>query len=205
MTRRPGACRLPPAIRPLARRPGRLLGAAIAMAVLAAACGGGGGGAARSARAVTDDVLRLFEARPLGQVARGAVEPVPEVLARNRALVDDAFRQTAFVQAVRDADAVATPAVRSKVQQWFGQLEDRVQRQAETRIRRMVCEARLYALNQTGDVEVMGDWVLREFREVGIDLRSVHPAVTEWLTEQVNDATSTYTLACIAWARRGAG
>jgi hypothetical protein len=181
-----------------------LLGVVIATAVLVAACGGGAG-TARSASSVTDDVLRLFQPRPLGQVARGAVEPVPEVLARNQGLVDDAFRQTAFVQAVREAEGVATPAVQSKVEQWFGHLEDRLQRQAEARLHRMLCEARLYASNQTGDMQVIGDWVLQQFLEVGIDLQGVNSAVAEWLTEKVNDSTSTYTLACIAWARGAAG
>lgn len=174
----------------------------LVVALLTTSCGGGSG--TRTAQSALDDVLRLFRPTSIDEVAAGRVDDLSGVFRRNATAVDEAFDVASFRTAVDDAALNANGEVQSRVRTLFAQLDAFVQQQIDTKLRTMICEARLYAQNQTGDVELFRPWIEQEFAEIQVRLGDFDlEQVGRWLTEKVNDKTSLYSLACMAWVRAG--
>jgi hypothetical protein len=172
------------------------------IAVSLSACGGGGGAARRTAQATLDDVLRGIRQASLDDVTRGAAGDVDDAFRANSSAVDDAFRVGAFRTAVSEAARVADVEVQSQVDRWFDGFDDFIKRRVERKIKIMICEARLYAQNQEGDIELFAPWIMHEFESIDVLLTDSGVAeVGEFLAEKVNDKSSTYSLACFAWVQ----
>jgi hypothetical protein len=111
-------------------------------------------------------------------------------------------RPTAFKAAADDAKFTADAEVRSETATFFSSLDATVQGKIEAKFRSMICEARLYAQDQHGDVELFKGWIDQEFKSIDVVLTQYGmDEVSEWLAAKVNDKTSLYSLACMAWVR----
>lgn len=189
MARRPGATRL---VRPL--------GALVIACLVFTACGAKPGGQAVAGH--LDNILNLFRQTSIDDVARGGAGEPDDVFRANRSVIDDAFRASEFAVAADDAARSANAEVSSKVAELADRLDAAAQRKMESKLRSMICEARLYAQNQEGDVKVLRPWITQEFAEIELQLSPYGlDSVAHWLTEKVNDKASTYSLACTVWVR----
>ena len=179
----------------------------ILVCLLGAACGGGGGGGAvrsggGAVRSALDDVLNAIPKNSIRTVVRGEADDLDDVFRANSTVVNGAFRLPAFSTAVDDAVRTADNQVQSKVEELFDRLEATTQKQIEKTLRKMICEARLYAQNQQGDVELLKPWIAQEFQRIRILLWSDDlEDVAGWLADKVNDKSSLYSLACMGWVR----
>ena len=177
--------------------------------MLLAACGGSGKTVAKTATqtgsksvgAYLDDIVGLFRHSSIDEVASGGVGKVDDVFRTNRSFIDDAFRAGVFATAADDAARLADSQVKSKVAELFDNLDEFVQAKAEKKIQSMICEARLVAYDEQGDVELFKPWIERQFGEIDITLNAALEPIAQWLAEKVNDKTSTYSLACTVWLR----
>lgn len=148
-----------------------------------------------------DDVLNAIPKRPIRAVVSGEADNLDDVFRANSTVVDDAFRSAAFSTAVDDAVRTADNQVQSKVEELFDRLDTTVQKQIEKRLRMMICEARLYAQNQHGDVELLKPWITQEFERIIVLTSYDVEEVGRWLANKVNDKSSLYSLACMSWVR----
>jgi hypothetical protein len=149
-----------------------------------------------------DDVLRGFGRSTMDDVVRGTTGQLDDAIVRNRRTLADAFTVSTFDDAVRQAEAAAASERRATVDRWFSKLGDKAEVAAERQLLSMMCKARLLAQDYEGDVDVLGPWVRQEFASIGFDLSTSDVGtVANWLTEKVNDKTSAYSLACMAYAR----
>lgn len=187
-------------VRTIRRRTRWALCAVVAVACIALpGCGGKPPPpAVRSVQRVLNDLLGLFPEQGLDDVIRGTSDDVDDVFRTNRATVDDAFKVPAFADAVNTAVATADVEVRSLASRF----EPKFQAAVEKKLRTMVCEARLWAQNQGGDVEIFRPWITEQFATIDVYLTDVGlEDVANWFTDKLSDATSTYSLACMAWVR----
>lgn len=176
----------------------------VVLACLAAGCGGGGSQGARSVEAILDDVIRAFPQGTIDDIARGGGVELDNVFRANSSIVDDALRTAEFESAVTGASRVAEAQLTSRVGALVDDLDEFAQRKVEDHLRKMVCEARLYARNQQGDIQILRPWIEQELAQIAPQLTGDgHREIAEWLAEKVNDKTSVYSLACIAWNRAG--
>lgn len=191
MARRSSATRL---VRPL--------GALVVACLVLTACGGGAKPGGQAVAGQLDDILKLFRQTSIEDVARGGAGEADDVFRANRSVIDDAFRESEFAVAADDAARSANAQVSSKVAELADRLDAAAQRKMGSKLRSMICEARLYAQNQEGDVEVLRPWITQEFGEIELQLSPYGlDSVAHWLTEKVNDKASTYSLACTVWLR----
>lgn len=181
------------------KRPARFV--AVFVLCLATACAGRGG-SARTVESTLDDVLKLFRQTSIDDVVRGGTDDLDQVFRANSGTIDRAFRTPGFQTAVRDSAVAAEAQVTSRVSTLFDRLDSVAQKQVERKLRTMICEARLYAQNQHGDVEVLRPWISQEFNEIEVQLTLYGlDEIGRWLAEKVNDKTSLYSLACVVWMR----
>jgi hypothetical protein len=160
------------------------------------------GAQASKASAVLDDLLRLFKMGTLDDVARGGLPDLAETFRANSPEIANALRVSSFSRAVAAAAASASPRFRRFVAERFANLDASIQRMIERKLQTMLCEARLYAQNFSGDVEVLQPWVAGQFGSIGVPLTPTGTGgVAAWLTEKVNDERTRYSMACFAWVR----
>jgi len=182
------------------RRP-RHLGLVVLLVLLLAACGGNKGQQARTVGQMIDDVGRSLGQSSMDDVAAGRAGSLDDAFRASSGAVDDALRVTAFDDAVQRAVPVADGAVAAHVDGVFANFDDVLQRRVATKLRTMICEARLLAYGEQGNIQLFRPWIEQEFAEIQVRLNGGYDTVATWLTEKVNDKTDTYSLACMVWAR----
>ncbi len=146
----------------------------------------------------TEGVLRVIPRRNLSTVAEGTAGDLFSVFRSNESTINKAYKVTAF----RTAAATAEEEAAASVDTLADRLTTYGQAKVKSKLEQMLCEARLYANDQQGDVAVFKPWVDRQFAAIQVPLTKAGvETVAARLNSWINDKTSTYTLACIAWAR----